>query len=398
MRVILVTPPTAEPVDLPSFKLQIRQDSSSFDDGLGLTQSLSFASHVITTDYYHYGAGIDVIGKLAEVIVSHGANGATGTVDTIIQESDTNTETITLDVAPAADWEADDIITGQSSGKTCVVVAKLTALTYTVKDRTGIFTLGEVVGVTGTANKLADQGVAKPTFSGSGYTEWKISGVAQPFTQVTTLNDNADYKKQYTGTKQYIRTASKVLLAACEFGTSILTNAATTAEDALLTSIIQSAREVVEDETRRALMTSTFDLYLDRFPTKNYITIPFGNLQSVTHIKYTDSTGTETTMAVTTDYTVETNGEKCGRVVLPYNGTWPTATLKPSNPIVVRFVCGWAAANLIPAKIKQAILMIAHDLWSNRSAQDLIMTNSQAYVINTTVQKLLWNAKLWEEL
>jgi len=398
MRVILVTPPTAEPVDLPSFKLQIRQDSSSFDDGLGLTQSLAFASHAVTTDYYHYGAGIDVIGKLAEVIVSHGTNGATGTVDTIIQESDTNTETITLDVAPAADWEADDIITGQSSGKTCVVVAKLTALTYTVKDRTGIFTLGEVVGVTGTANKLADQGVAKPTFSGSGYTEWKISGVAQPFTQVTTLNDNQDFKKQYTGTKQYIRTASKVLLAACEFGTSVLTNAATTAEDALLTSIIQSAREVVEDETRRCLMTTTFDLYLDRFPTKNYITIPFGNLQSVTHIKYTDSSGTETTMVVTTDYTVETNGEKCGRIVLPYNGTWPTATLKPSNPIVVRFVCGWAAANLIPSKIKQAILMIAHDLWSNRSAQDLIMTNSQAYVINTTVQKLLWNAKLWEEL
>jgi uncharacterized phiE125 gp8 family phage protein len=222
--------------------------------------------------------------------------------------------------------------------------------------------------------------------------------VAQPFTQVTTLNDNADYKKQYTGTKQYIRTASKVLLAACEFGTSILTNAATTAEDALLTSIIQSAREVVEDETRRCLMTTTFDLYLDRFPTKNYITIPFGNLQSVTHIKYTDSSGTETTMVVTTDYTVETNGEKCGRIVLPFNGSWPTATLKPSNPIVVRFVCGWTAANLIPAKIRQAILMVAHDLWSNRSAQDLIMTNAQAYVLNTTVQKLLWNAKLWEEL
>jgi uncharacterized phiE125 gp8 family phage protein len=230
------------------------------------------------------------------------------------------------------------------------------------------------------------------------WTDWKIDNVVQAFAQITEANDTVIQEKEYTGSKRYIRTVAKTLVLACEFGTSILTNAATTAEDALLTSIIQSAREMVEDETRRALMTQTFDLYLDRFPVKNYITIPFGNLQSVTHIKYTDSTGTETTMAVTTDYTVETNGEKCGRVVLPYNGTWPTATLKPSNPIVVRFVCGWAAANLIPAKIKQAILMIAHDLWSNRSAQDLIMTNSQAYVINTTVQKLLWNAKLWEEL
>ena len=72
----------------------------------------------------------------------------------------TGLEILTLDVAPVDDWVAGDILTGQSSSKTCVAVQKITSLTYYVRERSGAFTLGEVIGVTGTANKLADQGAA----------------------------------------------------------------------------------------------------------------------------------------------------------------------------------------------------------------------------------------------
>jgi len=74
-------------------------------------------------------------------------------------------EVITLDVAPAVDWAAGDVITGQTSTKTSVCVVKLTTLTYLVRSRTGNYTLGEVVGVTGNNDKLADQGAAHPTFA-----------------------------------------------------------------------------------------------------------------------------------------------------------------------------------------------------------------------------------------
>jgi len=230
------------------------------------------------------------------------------------------------------------------------------------------------------------------------WTDWKVDNVVQAFTQVTTANDNADYKKQYTGTKSYIRTASKVLLAACEFGTSILTNAATTAEDALLTAIIIAAREKVQGELRRALFTQTWDIYYDEFPNCDYIKLPFGNLQSVTSVSYKDTDGTETTMTVTTDYLVETNGDKCGRIVLPWGVSWPSGDLYPSNPIKVRFISGWTTTALIPYSIKAAILMIAADLWQNRSAQEFSSFNSTSMVLNPTVQALLWNYKLWEEL
>jgi len=77
----------------------------------------------------------------------------------------TGCEILTLDVAPATEWGPGDLITGQSSGKACRAVEKVTNLTYRVRERTGAFTLGEIVGVTGTAAKLADQGAAHPTIT-----------------------------------------------------------------------------------------------------------------------------------------------------------------------------------------------------------------------------------------
>jgi uncharacterized phiE125 gp8 family phage protein len=256
------------------------------------------------------GATVDVLGKTAEVLLHCGTNGATGTNDTKIQESD----------------------------------------------------------------------------NGTTWTDW--TGGA--FTQVTTVNDNADYKKAYTGSKRYIRTASKVLLAACEFGTSILVNEATTAEDALLTEKLQSAIDDAEDFTGRQFLTATFKAYLDAFPCKNYIELPFGNLQSVTSIKYKDSAGTETTMTVTTGYLVETNGEGKGRIVLPYNVSWPSVTLYPSNPICIEFICGCISAALVPSKIKTAILLGASDLYNCRETK----TDRQIWE-NDAIFKLLYAKKLW---
>jgi len=170
-----------------------------------------------------------------------------------------------------------------------------------------------------------------------------------------------------------------------------------TDEDELFTVLIQAAREIVEDETRRALLTQTWDYVLQSWPRSNYIKLPYGNLQSVTSIKWKDTDGTETTLVVTTDYLAETNGPKCGRVVLPYGGTWPTGSLYPSNPIKVRFVCGWTSAMLVPNKTKQAILMIINDLYANRSQRE-VLASGQKYELNPTMQLLLWNEKLWEEL
>jgi uncharacterized phiE125 gp8 family phage protein len=316
-------------------------------------------------------------------------------------------ELLTLDVAPGgAGWAAGDTITGQTSTQTCTVVTKLTATTYYVKDRSGAFTLGEVLS-NGVAT--ADQGVAHPTFAtgyyliGAGvdvlnyqavvelssgtngatgtldvkiqesadnttFTDW--TGGA--FTQITTDGagatepDNATYDLTYTGEKRYVRVVARVLLATCEFGVSVLRYQAITTEDTLLTRLIESARSQAEAETWRALITQTWDAYLDAWPTKNYIALPFPPLQSVTSVSWKDTDGTETTLTVTTDYIVETNGTGYGRIVLPYGGTWPSGTMYPSNPIKIRFICGYGLAAAVPSGIKAAMLLMISDLYENR--------------------------------
>ena len=145
---------------------------------------------------------------------------------------------------------------------------------------------------------------------------WVDWGTA--FAQVTTANDNATYEKEYTGVKRYIRVVATVALAACEFGVSVIRLAATSAEDALLTNIIQSAREHVEAITRRQLLTATWDFFLKEWPSSNSIKLPFGNLQDITSIAWTDIDAVVTTLTETTDYIVETNGRAmrgCGSSV-----------------------------------------------------------------------------------
>jgi len=168
-----------------------------------------------------------------------------------------------------------------------------------------------------------------------------------------------------------------------------------TSDDEMLSAIIQVAREQVEDITRRALLTSTWDFVLQEWPVENYIKLPYGNLQSVTSVKWKDTDGTETTLTPTNDYLVETNGENVGRVVLPYGESWPSDTLYPSNPITIRFVCGWTAASLIPAKIRAACKLIAGDIYQNREGKIL---TGQSYQENKAVMALLTNARIWDEI
>ena len=84
--------------------------------------------------------------------------------DALIKDGNMNitlTEIMTLDVPPVTAWETDDVIVGQSSGTTCVIVDYLTPTTYRVRDRDGLFTSGETIGIAG---NLANQGVGYPTF------------------------------------------------------------------------------------------------------------------------------------------------------------------------------------------------------------------------------------------
>jgi uncharacterized phiE125 gp8 family phage protein len=222
------------------------------------------------------------------------------------------------------------------------------------------------------------------------WTDW--AGGA--FTQVTTANDNAIQKIAYTGTKQYIRVVAKILLATCDFGVSIAKYSSDVTEDTLLATIITAARQQAEAYTRRAFVTQTWDAFLDEFPKNNFISLPYGQLQSIVTMAYSNSAGTSTPMTVTTDYLVDSSSEP-GRIVLPYGLSWPSpSTYYPVNPIAIRWICGYGVtAASVPAGIRTAIKMMAADYYSARGERYI---GAGSVIENKTAEKILYKFRLWD--
>jgi uncharacterized phiE125 gp8 family phage protein len=111
--------------------------------------------------------------------------------------------------------------------------------------------------------------------------------------------------------------------------------------DKYIQTLISVATDKAEQFLRRRLITQTWKVYLDKWPFENYIVLPFGQLQSVTHVKYTDVDSTQTTWD-TDEYGVDIYSDP-GRIVLGYGYPWPSVSLHPQNPIEVQFVCGYGA-------------------------------------------------------
>lgn len=162
-------------------------------------------------------------------------------------------------------------------------------------------------------------------------------------------------------------------------------------DDELIQAMITAARTHIENITRRAFLTQTWDKCLQSWPAANFIKLPYGNLQSVTFIKWIDADGIENIIDEK-DYIVERNGALVGRIVLPAGKGWPSGSLSASNPITIRFTCGWATPILVPGPIKSAIKLFCADLYERRG--DAVI--GAAVYENKTMGVLLPSYKLWD--
>lgn len=160
----------------------------------------------------------------------------------------------------------------------------------------------------------------------------------------------------------------------------------TTADDTLIASLIQAAREHVERVCQRALMPQVWTERRTTFPgtpdLQNIPGAPFGFLRVpnlvqqtillvggkvrvVDSVTYVDDTGASQTLdpaAYITDLTTEP-----AQVVPAYGTSWP-ATREQPGAVAVQYQVGYADANSVPAALKAAILLILADLYANREA------------------------------
>lgn len=142
-----------------------------------------------------------------------------------------------------------------------------------------------------------------------------------------------------------------------------LTGTFTDAENGYMNALISAAREALEIETRRQFATATYRLSLDCFPWDREIRIPRPPLVSVTQIRYLDTTNTEIIMP-TTDYAVDSDSEP-GRIWSVPSKCWP-ATYEVPNAVKITYIAGWPNVEAMPNRLKQLMLLVSADLYTNR--------------------------------
>lgn len=134
----------------------------------------------------------------------------------------------------------------------------------------------------------------------------------------------------------------------------------TTADDAYVDLLITAARQAIDGRDGwlgRALMSQTWDYYLDEFPA-DALEVPLPPLVSVSAITYVDDAGVTQTWAAA-KYTVDTRKQP-GQIVPAYGEVYPTTRDVP-NAVKVTFACGYGAAADVPEPIKLALkATVAH--------------------------------------
>ena len=158
-------------------------------------------------------------------------------------------------------------------------------------------------------------------------------------------------------------------------------------DDIYLVSLIRLARRHIEDICNIALISQTWDWYLDKFPssylytdalwdvggyTEGVLFLPINPLISVSYIKYTDTDGVEQTWN-SANYTVDTSS-RVGRIYPVYSGTWPTSVRDYPKAVNIRFITGYSDSGAsprdlsdnVPDELKQAILLLTAHLYRYR--------------------------------
>jgi hypothetical protein len=173
----------------------------------------------------------------------------------------------------------------------------------------------------------------------------------------------------------------------------------TSVDDALVTDLITGARQWVEQYTGRALITQTWQLWMDLWPAAaelwwdgvregpitgldqiSSISLPRAPLQSVSSVQYYDNTDASTVWP-TSNYYVDTVREP-GRLALRMGAVWPVPS-RLTNGIMVEYICGYGDdGSSVPETIKTAIRqLVAH--WYVHRGEALTVSNSRSFATSS---------------
>lgn len=134
-----------------------------------------------------------------------------------------------------------------------------------------------------------------------------------------------------------------------------------TDDDVFIGALIQSAREMAEHQTGRALVTQTWELVLDAFPAAFVLRRP--PIIAVDSVKFLDADGVQQTLDPA-DTLLDKDNEP-GYLVPAYGKTWPDSYPVP-NAVRVRYTAGYGGAANVPESIKAWMKLMIGTAYANR--------------------------------
>lgn len=140
-------------------------------------------------------------------------------------------------------------------------------------------------------------------------------------------------------------------------------------DDALISSLIATARQAAETLTGRQLISARWKLVLDAFPWGE-ILLAKCPVQSIVSIQYLDMNGLSQ-MLPSSDYVVDTACEPA-RITPVFGKTWPP-TLPQIGAVTVTFDAGYGAASAVPEGLKSWIKLRVGSLYAHREEMSILM-------------------------
>jgi uncharacterized phiE125 gp8 family phage protein len=148
----------------------------------------------------------------------------------------------------------------------------------------------------------------------------------------------------------------------------------TSADDALITSLIVAARARAEWHAGRAFVTQSWTLWLDAWPQNGLVEIPLPPLQSVTEVTVY---ALDDTANVLDPSVYQLDAASAPARLLRKDE--PCTDLRAVNGVEIAFTAGYGGASTVPQAIKQAILQIVADLYTHRGDEaDIVSSAAQA--------------------
>lgn len=162
-----------------------------------------------------------------------------------------------------------------------------------------------------------------------------------------------------------------------------------TDDDLLIQGLIQAAREHVERETHRALVTQTCRLTLSRFPEgREPLYLPRPPLLAISSIAYYDGDNASQTLS-TSGYTVSTDHEP--GLLQPPPGSWWPSTACREDAVRVTYTAGYGAtAASVPRALRQAMLLIV-GRWFESRTEDVESQRQRWAEIPAGAQRMIAN-------